>query len=158
MYKKIMAIGLLFFGVSSYLQVPTAHADPQTCVANAMRSAKDAGNDQRALKTVYNTYFGEALARRSIARDWPKMSPEDRAAQVTYATSVVMSVASRFAAYANATFVWRDATHAAVTLSGQTTQMTIYPAGGCQMSDICVAGKPCLSSLIGDYRKLIAKK
>lgn len=159
MHKKIKVIGLLFLSIVSFLQAHTAFADTPSCVANAMRSAKDAGSNQRALKNLYIVYFGDALARRSVARDWPRMSQGDRTAQVEYATSVVMSVASRFAAYANATFVWRDATHAVVTLNGQSAQVTVYPAGiGCQMSDICIAGKPCLSSLIGDYRKLISKK
>jgi hypothetical protein len=143
----IAILALFVFG-----SVPGASANQ--CVLKAFNETKAAGNNQRKLKELYNKYFGEALARHSVRARWNKMDQTERKVQTDHARSVVVSLASRLSKYADAKFLWKNSSVAIVTLGRDVSRLTIYPAGGCTMADVCVKDVGCLSSYIGDASKL----
>lgn len=147
---------IIFLSLILFCKYPTyAHANQ--CVMEAFKQTKAAGSDQRTLKALYNTYFGEALAEQSVRRKWPKMDRAARRVQTEHARKVVVSLARTLAKYADAEFTWRSNEVATVNLHGDISQLTVRFADGCLMRDVCVKDIGCLSSYIGDAKRVANK-
>jgi hypothetical protein len=132
----------------------TQGAEASTCLKPALQATKAALGDRRALSQLYDTYFGEALAKRPVARKWNRMSIVERRLQVAHAKKFVLTLSRKFARYAIADFAWKN-NKAFLTLGKEHTTMQVFMSGmGCMMSDICIQSSGCLSNYIGDVSKL----
>ncbi len=145
----LISLNTIFSGTSAYAG--------GSCVETALSQTKAALGNQQKLSALYNMYFGEDLARSPVRNRWNKMSAQEQRDQVDHAKSVVMSLSNRFAKYAGANFKW-NGNIAFVTYGNVRTIMTVHLTGnGCRMSDLCVKDNGCLSSIIGDVSKMVAK-
>jgi len=164
MRSSLKAVCVAFFVTVMGLTIPTtpAQADVQSCIAGALTSAKAAGSNQIMLKSLYNVYFGEALAQSAARKSWKKLSERGRSDQVVHARKVVLSIASRLAEYAGVEIVYTVTTGPviqgiALTKDGN-VGMKFYMSGECSFSDIAISGYPSLASMVGDFKKLTANK
>jgi hypothetical protein len=149
-----MVRSLLIAILALFVFGSVSDASANQCVLKAFKETRAAGNNQRKLKELYNRYFGEALARHSVRARWSKMDQAARKAQTDHARNVVVSLASRLSKYADAQFSWQSSAVAIVTLGRDVSRLTVYPAGGCRLADVCVKDVGCLSNYIGDASKL----
>lgn len=153
--QKVKVWFIVFLTLGIFYTLPTYAGG--SCVETALSQTKAALGNQQKLGALYNTYFGEDLARAPVRARWNKMSEAEQRAQVDHARSVVMSLSNRFAKYAGADFKW-NGNIASVTFDGARTIMTVHLTGqGCRMSDLCVKDNGCLSSMIGDVSKMVTK-
>lgn len=148
LFKSILTMTILGIALTSFSQGAFANQ----CALRALAETKQAQGNQQALKRIYDTYFGEALARMPVAKQWAKMSVASRKAQVDRARRIVVSLASKLAPYANATYTW-NGNVGTYRLGNKTGKITVSVAKGCQMNNICIKDTGCLSAYIGDARK-----
>jgi hypothetical protein len=148
---------VLVLGASLHLgTTQVAAASAQACFPGALNATKAALGSSKALSGLYNEYFGEALAKRALARkEWSKLSPAERQNQLTHTKQKMISYASTIAAYARSKFSWRGnkVTVTSIVNPDDVTSMTVIMSGnGCKIADVCI-GKRCLSRMIGDGTK-----
>lgn len=128
------------------------------CAMNALQAIKNAGSDQRKLKAACYTHLDEWLASRPVAAKWKNMNQTARSEQHDYMCRVVASLAGDLRSFAEASITWVSDTVGIALLNGKSTRFSVRMGTGCKIKDVCTPSKGCLSSTIGDYRKLSKRK
>jgi hypothetical protein len=80
---------------------------------------------------------------------WSRMSPQEQETQIRYACGVFYSVAERLAKFDSSRIKWHGSTGIY-----NNTKIKVGFAGGCKVTTACIAGSPCLESMVADHRKV----
>jgi hypothetical protein len=135
---------------------PAVAASAQACFPSALSATKAAIGSSKALTSLYNEYFGEALARKALRKKrWDNLTVTEREKQIEHTKQKMLLYAHTIAAYAHSKFSWQGNAVTVTSISdpSEVTNMTVIMGGnGCKIADVCI-GKRCLSRMIGDGTK-----